>query len=418
MTQMKRSLAISQWVSRLRQPSQPIPPQKAVFDTCEIPSLPDSNRPTWAEISLGTLTANFINIQRFVGQVEVCAVVKADAYRHGVVECATALEKAGAHWFGVTTTEDGVQLREAGIRGRILLMTGFWHGDEEEIIQKNLTPAVWEDWHLVSLRRAAQKLGDFKVPVHLKIDTGMARLGVPWVDLQRIIDNLKTQSELQLEGIFTHIASTEILAEIRVTEQLVGFCESATLVRQSGYTPRYLHAANSAAIVNRRDAWYNMVRPGISLYGYYPVFSPQQPEMPRVLPVLSWKTRIISIRRAPRGQRVGYNGTFTTTRDSRIAVLPVGYADGLNRQLSSKGRVLIRGQFAPMLGRISMDLTLVDVTDIEGAQIADEVVLLGRSDTQRIDASEHAGLASTISYEVLCNISKRVPRRYLNDLAH
>jgi alanine racemase len=405
-------------MSRLRQRPQPIPPRKIVRKTCEISSFGNSHRPTWAEISLDALTVNFKNIQRFVGRVEVCAVVKAGAYRHGAVECATALEKAGARWFGVTTTEEGVQLREAGIRGRILLMTGFWHGDEEEIIQKNLTPAVWEDWHLVSLRRSAQKLGDLKVPVHLKIDTGMARLGVPSGELQRTIDDLKAQSELQLEGIFTHLASAEILGDIGVTEQLACFCESASQVRQNGYMPRYLHTANSAAIVNRRDAWHNMVRPGISLYGYYPAFSPQPPELPRVAPVLRWKTKIISIRRAPSGQRVGYNGTFTTTRDSRIAVLPVGYADGLNRQLSSKGRVLIRGQFAPMLGRISMDLTLVDVTDIAGVHIGDEVILLGTSGAQRIDASEHAGLASTISYEVLCNISKRVPRLYLNALPH
>lgn len=348
----------------------------------------------------------------------MCAVIKADAYRHGIVECATALERAGTRWFGVTTTEEGVQLREAGIFGRILLMTGFWHGDEEEIIQKHLTPAVWEYWHFVSLRRAAQKLGKVDVPIHLKIDTGMARLGVPWADLQPTIDDLKTQSELQLEGIFTHIASAEILGEMAVTEQLARFSESATLIRQSGYTPKYEHAGNSAAIVSRREAWHNMVRPGISLYGYYPAFSPRQPETPKVFPVLSWKTRIISIRKTPRGQRIGYNGTFTTVRDSRIAVLPVGYADGLNRQLSSRGRVLIRGQFAPMLGRISMDLTLVDVTDIDGVQIGDEVVLLGTSGAERIDASEHAALASTISYEILCNISKRVPRHYLNDLPH
>lgn len=375
-----------------------------------------NNRPTWAEISLGSLTANFRNIQRLVKGIEVCAVVKADAYRHGVVECAKALEKAGARWFGVTTTEEGLQLREAGIRARVLLMTGFWHGDEEEIIRKNLTPAVWEDWHFVSLGRAAKKLRNFKIPVHLKIDTGMTRLGVPSLDLQRTLDNLKTRPEVQVEGIFTHLASAEMLGEISLGEQLACFCQSAILVRQSGLMPRYQHVANSAAIVSRRDAWHNMVRPGISLYGYYPVFSPRRPETPKVLPVLSWKTRAISIRNVPCGKRVGYNGTFTTLRDSRIAVLPVGYADGLNRRLSSKGRVLIRGQFAPIVGRISMDLTLIDITDIPDVAIGEEVVILGTSGSERIDAAEHARLDSTISYEVLCNISKRVPRRYLNDL--
>jgi alanine racemase len=392
--------------------------QTAVSGTRGISSFPENNRPTWAEISLATLTSNFKNIQRFVGkEVAVCAVVKADAYRHGVVECATALEKAGARWFGVTSTEEGVQLRQAGVQGRILVMTGFWHGDEDAIIEQNLTPAVWEDWHLQYLHRAVQRRGG-AVRVHLKIDTGMARLGVLRVDLQHVSDYLKTQSELQLEGIFTHMASAEMLDETGTAAQLVNFCQAATLIRQNGHHPKFIHAANSAAIASRRDAWHNMVRPGISLYGYYPTFAPQQPEVPQVSQVLSWKTRIISIRKSPKGQPVGYNGTFTTARDSRIAVLPVGYADGLNRQLSSKGRVLIRNQYAPIVGRVSMDLTLVDVTDIEGAQIADEVILLGTSGERQISASEHAALASTISYEVLCNISKRVPRHYMDDLAH
>lgn len=375
---------------------------------------PRKGRPTWAEVSLSKLRANFRSIRQYVGpQVSVCAVVKADAYRHGIVECASALQAEGAQWFGVTSTEEGVQLRQAGIRGRILIMAGFWRGDEDEIIQHRLTPAVWEPWHLESLGRAARRRHS-PIRVHLKVDTGMSRLGMLPEDLPATAVYFHSYSELVLEGVFTHLASAETPDAPDTQTQIDCFRQALESMRQTGISPRWIHAANSAAIVSRHDSWNGMVRPGISLYGYYlPFTSRTEIKLPEISPVLSWKTRIVSLRAIAAGQRVGYGGTYTAARPSRLAVLPVGYADGLSRQLSSRGRVLVKGNYAPIVGRISMDLTLVDVTDVPGVEIGDEVILIGTCRDRSITASDHAALAATIPYEILCNISKRVPRLFL-----
>jgi alanine racemase len=374
-----------------------------------------TSRPTWAEVSLSTLRNNFRAIQNYVGpNVTICAVVKADAYGHGAVECARALEAEGASWFGVTSTDEALQLRQAGVRGRILLMTGFWSGDEAAIVDQQLTPAVW-DCKQLELLQGSAVAGKHKrtIPVHLKVDTGMTRLGVSVAELPALLKCLRSAPQLELEGAFTHLASAEVIGATDVDAQLKCFRNAASLVKQAGFSPAFVHAANSAAIAGRKESWENMVRPGLSLYGYYlPFTGGKPPEHPLVERVLSWKSRVISLRNTCAGQPLGYNGTFITARDSRIAVLPVGYADGLNRQLSSRGRVIIRGAYAPIVGRISMDLTLIDVTDVPGVDVGDEVVLIGCCGELSITACEHAAAASTIPYEILCNISKRVPRRY------
>ena len=372
------------------------------------------SRPTWAEVNLGNLRNNFHAIREYVGPgVTLCAVVKADAYRHGLIECAKALQAKGAGWFGVTSTEEGVQLREAGIKGQILLMTGFWRGEEEGIVVHGLTPAVWEPWNLELLQKAAQKRRNRSVHIHLKVDTGMSRLGVLPAEIPTVIEYLHSRHNISMGGMFTHLASAEAIGAPEVKAQVKAFNEIATQVRHAGLSPRHLHIANSAAIVSCQDSWNNMARPGISLYGYYPSFTGgKAPHTPSVVPVLSWKTSVISVRHVVADHAVGYNGMHIVHRASRIAVLPVGYADGLNRQLSARGRVIIRGEYAPMIGRISMDITLVDITDIPEASIGDEVVLIGAEGSRTITASDHSDAAYTIPYEVLCNISKRVPRRY------
>jgi alanine racemase len=343
----------------------------------------------------------------------MCPVVKADAYGHGARECARALEAEGASWFGVTSTTEGVQLREAGIQRRILLMTGFWQGDEEEVVRQEMTPAVWQGWHVERLQRAATKAGR-SVPVHLKVDTGMGRLGVSLDELPAMLRQLHAARGLSLEGVFTHLASPEVVGARDVEQQLANFEQAIARVKREGFSPKYLHAANSAALVSYPQARKDLVRPGISLYGYYLPFSGEpQVEAPAVEPVLTWKARIISLREMEKGSGLGYNATYVTKRRSRIAVLPVGYADGLSRRLSSRGQVIVRGACAPMVGRVSMDLTLVDVTEIPGAQVGDEVILIGASGGQRITAWEHSQAAETIPYEVLCNISKRVARKYV-----
>ena len=381
-----------------------------------------STRPTWAEVSLSSLSHNFLEVQRHVGASVVCAVVKADAYGHGAVECSLVLEKAGARWLGVTSTDEALPLREAGIRTRILLMTGFWRGEEHEVVRQSLTATVWEPWHLELLDRAAIELGVPTVPVHLKIDTGMGRLGASPEQLFPVLALLKRSNRLKLEGLCTHFASSEVMDSIETRHQMERFATAEELVREAGFAPGIIHLSNSAAVVTCPDSWRSMVRPGLALYGY--TLPLQQSETrgdarPNfesgmdLRAVLSWKTRILSLRDVAANQALGYNGTYVTQAPSRIAVLPLGYADGLNRRLSNRGRVIVRDSYAPIVGRISMDLTLVDVTNIPQIQVGDEVVLIGASGECSVDALEQARLADTSPYEILCGLSKRVPRKYV-----
>jgi alanine racemase len=378
-----------------------------------------ATRPTWAQVSLENLRYNFDVVQRHIGpSITVCAVVKADAYGHGATECARALEEEGARWLGVTSLDEAIPLRDAGIRTRILLMTGFWRGEEEEIIRLQLTPTVWEPGQVELLEKAAAGLGWPRLPVHLKVDTGMGRLGVDPEDLYQVCSALKSSPHLLLEGLSTHLASSEVLDAPSVNDQLQKFEQVRNLLRNEGFDPPLIHVANTGAVISKRESWNTMVRPGIALYGYYLPFERAGREVSGsklrlgVKPVLTWKTRILSLRDVRANQALGYGGTYVTKAPARIAVLPVGYADGLNRALSSRGRVIVREHYAPIVGRISMDLTLADVTGLPGVSVGDEVVLLGALDGLSVDAREHAELANTNVYEILCAISKRVPRKY------
>jgi alanine racemase len=378
-----------------------------------------ATRPTWAQVSLENLRYNFGVVQRHIGAgITVCAVVKADAYGHGATECARALEEEGARWLGVTSLDEAIPLRDTGIRTRILLMTGFWRGEEEEIIRLQLTPTVWEAGQVELLEKAAAGLGLPRLPVHLKVDTGMGRLGVDPEDLYQVCSALKASPHLLLEGLSTHLASSEVLDAPSVNEQLQKFEQVRNLLRNEGFDPPLVHVANTGAVISKRESWNTMVRPGIALYGYYLPFERAGREVSGsklrlgVKPVLTWKTRILSLRDVRANQALGYGGTYVTKAPARIAVLPVGYADGLNRALSSRGRVIVREHYAPIVGRISMDLTLADVTGLPGVSVGDEVVLLGALDGLSVDAREHAELANTNVYEILCAISKRVPRKY------
>jgi alanine racemase len=383
------------------------------------PRIRKFTRPTWAEVSLKALSRNFQVVQALVGSdVQVCAVVKADAYGHGAAKCALALESAGAKWLGVTTTDEGVPLREAGVRGRILLMTGFWRGEEQEVVRRNLTATVWEPEHVEALNRAAERLSAPPQPVHLKVDTGMGRLGVALEGVAAMCAAIKSSPRVSLEGLCTHFASSELLDAPDVPRQIQNFEEALDIVKENGLAPVVCHMDNSGGIFARPDTWKNMVRPGLALYGYaLPLVRAGKPELPAVAtqlePVLSWRTRIISIKRMQAGQPVGYGGTFVTKTASRIAALPVGYADGYNRGLSNRGRVIVRGAYAPIAGAISMDLTLVDVTNIPDADVGDEVLLIGSNGSARVTAPEIAQICGTIPYEILCGISKRVPRKFI-----
>ena len=376
---------------------------------------------TWAEVSLGALGQNFHAIQKHVGAgVTICAVVKADGYGHGAVECARALESEGARWLGVTDAAEGLALRGAGVTARILLMTGIWKGEEDGIVAKNLTPTIWEPWHIELLERAARKrqsdLPLHRLPVHLKIDTGMNRLGASQEALPRLCEMLSACTHLTLEGVSTHFASAEVLDSEDAVRQMKRFEEGLAVLRDCGLRPPLVHMGNSAAMSARPETWKTMVRPGIALYGYSLAFrrggEPAAVAPLPLRPVLSWKTRVLTVKEVAAGQAVGYMGTFVTKARSRIAVLPVGYADGYPRLLSNRARVIVRGEYAPVVGRVSMDLTIVDVSQISGVAVGDEVVLIGKGNGKSVDAVELARWCESVPYEILCGLSQRVPRVY------
>ena len=379
---------------------------------------------SWAEVSIATLQHNYATIRDYVApNATVLAVVKANAYGHGAASCALALQKEGAKWFGVSSAWEGRELRKAGITGRILLMSGFVRGEEELLLEHNLSPVIWDWNHVELLENVAEKLdrAPESIAVHLKIETGMARLGVPVPDLPQMLDLLKSAHFVFLEGVLTHLASSEVLDAPDVEAQIIRFDDACIAVTEAGLSPLYFHMANSAALATRERTWKNMVRPGLSLYGYYLPFvsvisgHPDHSRELPVKPVLTWKTRIIATRDVGARQPVGYNGGYVTQAPARLGILPVGYADGLNRHLSSRGRVIVREDYANIVGNVSMDLTTIDVTGIPGVDVGDEVVLIGESPSgkRKISVWDHASHSQTIPYEVLCSIGARVPRLYV-----
>jgi alanine racemase len=378
-------------------------------------------RPTWVEVSLPALRRNYRAIQQSIApRATVCAVVKADAYGHGALKCARALEREGATWFCVTSPEEGIILREGRVRGRILLLSGFWRGEEEEVLLRNLTPAVWQPWHVELLEAAAVRLNhENPVRVHLKLDTGMGRLGLQLRDLPAFLAALARAEHVRLEGVLSHLASSEVVDDPSNEAQVCRFDEAMTIIRQHGVEPAYCHIANTAAVMTRERTWYNMVRTGLALYGYHSPFVSTHNGLPQatgelpITPVLSWKTRVIEVKDVAAGYAIGYNGTFVTQAPSRLAILPAGYADGLSRMMSNRGRVIVRGAYAPIVGLVSMDLCEIDVTDIPDVSVGDEVTIIGTSGECTISAFEHAELAQSIPYEVLCSIGRRVPRMYM-----
>ncbi len=352
--------------------------------------------------------------------VKICAVVKCDAYGHGSEACALALQRAGASWFGVTSTDEGVTLRDAGVTSRILVMVGVFSGEEEDALRYDLTPTVHRIEDLKAVAEAGTRIGKrTPVPVHLKLDTGMARLGLPLSELDQFAESVRKTPQVELEGVFSHLASAEVLDAADAEQQRQRFEQALQTLESHGLRPPLRHLANSSATLGRRNSWYNFVRPGMAIYGYELPLLHQNGSAVRdyeplgLIPAMSWKTRVLSLRNVPAGQALGYNGVYVTPAPARIAVVAAGYGDGLYRRLSPGGYVLVRGQRAPMLGRISMDLTIVDVTRILGVEIGDEVILIGRSGEERITAVDHARWAGTIPYEILCNLSERVVRRHV-----
>jgi len=374
-----------------------------------------TGRPTWAEIDLEALAANCRVIRQHVGPlVNVMAAVKANAYGHGAVECARRLEAEGVHWFGVALPEEGIELRSAGITKPILCLGGFWKGQETLCLQEGLTPVVYRPDMIESLDSAARDSG-VVADVHLKVDTGMGRLGVRADALPEFCDALTRCRNLRLDGLMTHLAAADDPNREDFTKaQLDRFARAVKVVRERGFTPTYFHGANSAAAFGFPESRGNMVRPGATLYGFVRDVLPANIPAPPLRPVMSVRSRIMLLKKVDKGEKLGYDCTFETVRESLIATLPIGYDDGFPRALSNRGRVIVRGKFAPVVGRVSMDLTLIDVTDIADVSLNDQVTLLGREGELAITAEDIAELTGTISYEIACGISSRVPRIYLN----
>jgi alanine racemase len=385
-------------------------------------------RPIWAEVSLGALTHNLRAIRNHVNPAsaraprrKILAVIKSNAYGHGIVPVARALSKARADWFGVTCSAEGAELRESGIREPILILTGFWAGEEKRILENHLTPAIMSVDQLLLLEKAAgQQRKPRKAPFdfHLKIDTGMNRLGIPPSQIPAFARALADCTHLRLAGTFTHIASSEVFTTEQTVEQEKTFESALACMRSLGLDPGIVHMANSAAIVSRPSTWRDMVRPGAILYGYHQFFEPSalNPEMEAKLPVkpvLSFRARIVSIKDLPPGSRVGYNARWTASSPSRVAVLAAGYADGLVRVLSNKGRVIVRGEIAPIVGTVSMDLTTADVTGIAAARVGDIATIYGTDGGTTQSVPDVAKIANTASADLLCALGKRVPRFYL-----
>jgi len=381
-----------------------------------------AQRPCWAEISLKQLQENLALVRRHIGsERKVLTVVKADAYGHGAVRVAHALEAAGTDYLGVAAVSEALELRQAGLRAPILVLTGFFPGEEKELIQHDITPGITEIGQVERMEQAARAAGK-RARIHVKLDTGMGRLGVPCAELPRLLETLAASPNLELEGLYTHFASAEDFTSDQTEQQVASFEKARAEFARRGFRPPLVHLANTGAIVARPDTWGTMVRPGSMLYGYLSFFkfpdgqdrSAEFAAQLPVRPVLTLKARIYMVRDYPARSPLGYGANFVTERPSRIAVLPIGYGDGWRRGLSNRWQALVRGRFAPGVGTIGMDLTLADVTDVPGAQAGDEVILIGTNGSAAIPPTDIARTLGTVASEILSGLGKRIPRVYLD----
>ncbi len=363
-------------------------------------------RPTRAEVLLDTIAHNFQVVRQAANGRKVLAVVKADAYGHGVVPVAQRLQAEGVDGFGVALAEEGIELREAGIDRAILVLNGINGGAHRDIIAAGLTPVLYDIAEASAFEAVSRGR---PIDVHLKVDTGMGRLGVPLGELPDFLRDLRRFPSIRIAGLMTHLSTADSDPDY-VAEQLRGFKYAEGLVRRFGHEPSVLHAANSAALFRHPETHFDWVRPGISLYGYPGSSSIDVP----LRPAMRWRTEVLRIRTLRPGESAGYGRSFRATRETRLATIPIGYGDGLFRSASNRGHVLIRGSRCPIVGNIAMDLTTVDVSEVAGVALGDEVLLLGEQEGAVLDAVDLAAAAGTIPYEVLTNVSRRVPRVYLN----
>jgi len=361
---------------------------------------------SWLEVSLGRIRENFGNVRSAVAAAgaEVMPVVKADAYGHGALEVSRVLEDAGAGWLAVSNVEEGVALRLAGIKARILVMADFLPESRAALKEFGLTPVI----------HSLADIAEVEVPYHLKIDSGMGRLGTraaPETIVQAV-----AAGQSRLEGMMTHFASSANFESGQTEEQIAHFDRVLAALRASGHDARYVHSASTNSVAyRRREAWGNLVRPGHAIYGY--VSGARGGGRPKlaVRPALSWKATVLAINNVETGARIGYGAMYKAERPMRVAVLAAGYADGIPHRLGNRGQVIVSpGVFAPIVGAVSMDLTTIDATDTPALKVGEAVMLLGEQGSVSINAQQMARVAGTISYSVLCGINPRVKRLYVD----
>jgi alanine racemase len=387
-------------------------------------------RPVWAEISLSALQLNFRAICDYVNPAsekratprKVLSIVKGNGYGHGGPQVAKALEKAGSDWFGVASAGEGMEIRKVGVRKPILVLGGFWPGEEKNLLDYNLTPAIHRCEQLLAFNAAAAKHRKKNVAVHLKIDTGMNRLGIAVKDVDCFARQLAKATRLQLTGVFTHLASSEVLTDTPIghstAQQVERLYGAIDCLRTFKIDPGLVHIANSGAIAARPETWADMVRPGAILYGYHPGFDPAdrryefEAKLP-LQPVMSLRARLINVRFINTGEAVGYNANWVAQRPSRVAVLSAGYGDGIHRSLGNRGQVAIRGYWAPIIGIVSMDVVMLDVTDVPDATIGDIATLYGTDGEYTYPANVVARSIGTVTSDLLTGVSPRVSRFYL-----
>ncbi len=365
-----------------------------------------AHRPTWAEIDLDRLAHNLTCVRGRLGATGVMAIVKADAYGHGAVPVARRLEREGVDWLAVAMPEEGATIRQAGVRTPILVMGGLAPEQADLVLAHDLTAAVYREDQIAALATHAARRGA-PAPVHVKIDTGMGRLGVPAADVDRFAAVLAAAQGIAVTGAFSHLAAADDREDPFTAQQTALFLKSVATLRAHGLRPTQLHLANSAAIIDQRATWMTLARAGLLLYGYNPV---GRGLLLPVRPVLSMKSRVVDLKDLAAGATVGYGRTWKAPSPARIATLPIGYADGLPRSAGARGRVLLRGRTAPIVGRINMDLTTVDVTGHPEVVMGDVATVIGADEGESIGADALAAAAGTITWEILARIGPRVPR--------
>lgn len=387
-------------------------------------------RPVWAEVSFPALADNYRAIRDYINPAsekrktprKVLSIVKGNGYGHGGPQVAKALEKVGSDWFGVASAAEGIEIRKNGVRKPILVLGGFWPGEEKNLLEHDLTPAIHRCEQLAAFESAAAKLPKKHVAIHLKVDTGMNRLGIAPSDADCFARQLAKCPHLELDGVFTHFASSEVLNDsptgIQTRLQTERFYSAVNRLHALKVDTGVLHLANSAAIAARPETWADMVRPGAILYGYHPGLDPIERRLEieskfPLKPVMSLRARLIGLRSVAAGESVGYNASWIAQKPSRVAVMSAGYGDGIHRSLGNRSAVHIRGYRAPIIGIISMDVTLLDVTEVPDVVIGDVATIYGTDGENVYPANAMARSIGTVTSDMLCAVSQRVPRFFL-----